>query len=146
MSKKPREATERYLMLRHWVTRTAAWRDLDTVARCAYLEIAARYAGPGSNNGRIPYSLKEMAEALHVSKATAMRALARLEEHGFIAEEKQGAFNIKHRHATEWRLTEWKNDLTGEPPTKEFASWKKQNAVSPQNPIGFSDETERVSS
>ena len=59
--------------------RTAAWRDLDAVARCAYIELASRYAGPGSNNGRIPYSLREMAEALGTSKATAMRALARLQ-------------------------------------------------------------------
>jgi hypothetical protein len=32
--------------------RTEAWRSLDCVARCAYLELAMRYAGPGSNNGR----------------------------------------------------------------------------------------------
>lgn len=129
--------------------RTAAWCDLDCVARCVYIAIKARYGGPGSNNGRIPYSLMELAQGLHISKATAMRALDRLQDHGFIALTKQGAFSMKVRHATEWRLTEVKCDVTGELATKEFTRWratvKKQNTVSPENPIEFRDETARVS-
>jgi HTH domain len=82
----------RYVALTHWMMRTEAWRSLDCVARCAYLELAMRYAGPGSNNGRLPYSLREMAEALNVSKMTALRAFHRLQECGFIVEMKRGAF------------------------------------------------------
>lgn len=136
---------ERYVALAHWIMRTPAWRDLDCVARCAYIELASRYAGPGSNNGRIPYSVREMAEALKTSKATALRALNRLQDHGFTVLMKQGAFNLKLRHATEWRLTEFPCDLTGAIATKDFARWKKQNTVSPEHPIGCRDETERVS-
>ena len=95
MSKKPREASERYVMLRHWVMRTAAWRDLDAVAKCAYVELSSRYAGPGTNNGMIPYSLKEMAEALNIGKATAMRAMARLQDHGFIR--RRAARRLQHQ-------------------------------------------------
>jgi DNA-binding transcriptional MocR family regulator len=125
--------------------RTLAWRTLSTVARCAYIELASRYAGPSSNNGRIPYSLREMAKALNVSKATAMRALKELQERGFIVETKRGAFSLKVRHATEWLLTEFGDDRNGDLARKDFARWGKQNTVSPENPYGYRDETERVS-
>jgi DNA-binding transcriptional regulator YhcF (GntR family) len=85
-----------------------------------------RYAGPGSNNGRLPYSLREMAEALNVSKMTAQRALHKLQELGFIVETKRGAFSLKLRHATEWRLTEFGDDRCGALATRDFALWKKQ--------------------
>jgi hypothetical protein len=135
----------RYVALYHWVMKTEAWHELDCVARCAYVEVASRYAGPRSNNGRIPYSLREMADALGVSKATAMRAFERLEDHGFVVREKKGAFCTKVRHATEWRLTEFACDVTGELASKEFARWKKQNAVSPKHLNGCRAEPERVS-
>jgi hypothetical protein len=135
----------RYVALTHWMMRTDAWRSLSTVARCAYIELSARYAGPGSNNGRLPYSLREMAEALNVSKMTAQRALHILQDRGFIVETKRGAFSLKERHATEWRLTEFGDDVTGALSTKDFARWKKQNTVSPENPNGFRDDTVRVS-
>ncbi len=134
----------RYVALTHWMMRTAAWRSLDTVARCAYVELGARYAGPGSNNGRLPFSLREMAEALNVSKMTAQRALRLLQDRGFIVETKRGAFSLKERHATEWRLTEFGDDVSGALATKDFARWK-QNTVSPQDPNGFRDDTARVS-
>jgi DNA-binding transcriptional regulator YhcF (GntR family) len=118
--------TDRYVALKHWMMRTEAWRSLDCVARCAYIEMAARYAGRGSNNGRLPYSLREMAEALNVSKMTALRAFHKLQERGFIVETKRGAFSLKLRHATEWRLTEFGDDRTGALATKNFAQWKRQ--------------------
>ncbi len=116
----------RYVAISHWMMRTEAWRSLNSVARCAYVELAARYAGPGSNNGRLPYSLREMAKALNVSKMTAHRALHKLQERGFIIEMKRGAFSLKERHATEWRLTEFGDDVTGALATKDFARWKNQ--------------------
>lgn len=140
-----KDGTSRYVALGHWLMRTEAWRELDCVARCAYVELASRYGGPGSNNGRLPYSVREMAEALNSSKATALRALNRLQEHGFITLTKQGGFSLKLRHATEWRLTEFACDVTGALATKDFTRWKKQNTVSPEHPIGCRDETERVS-
>jgi len=116
--------------------RTEAWRSLDCVARCAYIEMAARYAGRGSNNGRLPYSLREMAEALNVSKMTALRAFHKLQERGFIVETKHGAFSLKLRHATEWRLTEFEDDRTGALATKDFAQWKRQYGY-PVDTIGL---------
>lgn len=120
--------SERHVRLTHWMMGTAAWRSLDCVARCAYVELASRYRGPGSNNGRLPYSLREMAAALNVSKMTARRALQALQERGFIVETKRGAFSLKVRHATEWRLTDHACDVTGAMPTKEFARWSVPSA------------------
>jgi DNA-binding transcriptional regulator YhcF (GntR family) len=122
---------------------TPAWVSLDCVARCVYVELARRYAGAGSNNGRIPLSLRELAEKLGVSKATAMRALKKLQNRGFVVLSKQGAFSMKVRHATEWRLTEFRCDVTGNMATKDFQRWREnQNTVSRENPIGFRDETD----
>jgi hypothetical protein len=118
--------SDRYVALTHWMMKTEAWRSLNSVARCAYIELARRYAGPGSNNGRLPYSLREMAEALNTSKMTAQRAFKVLQERGFIVEMKRGAFSLKERHATEWRLTEFGDDVTGALATKDFARWKTQ--------------------
>jgi hypothetical protein len=142
-----KEHVSRFVKLEHWLMKTEAWQSLDTVSRCAYIELSSRYAGPGSNNGRIPYSLLEMAQALHVSKATAMRALLRLQETGFIVLMKRGAFHVKVRHATEWRLTEYMCDVTGALATKEFARWRapKSERGFTTKPDGFSGETARVS-
>ena len=140
--KSKRDRPGRYVAISHWMMRTEAWRELHTVGRCAYVELASRYAGLGSNNGRIPYSVREMASALNVSKATASRAFDRLEEMGFIIQMKKGTFNWKVRHSTEWRLTEFSCDVTGALPTKDFARWKK-NTVSLGGPIGPSGEAVR---
>ena len=127
-----------YVRLDDWLMRTEAWKSLDTVARCAYVEIKSRYAGPGQNNGRIPYSLLEMARALLVSKATALRALKRLQDRGFVVLTARGAFSVKIRRATEWRLTECACDVTGNLATKDFVRWRpqKQNTVSQENLTG----------
>ncbi len=60
-----------------------------------------------------------------------MRALDRLEERGFIVLTKIGAFSMKMRHASEWRLTEFPCDVSGGLATKDFIRWReKQKPVS----------------
>jgi hypothetical protein len=105
---------------------TPAWKSLNGNQRAIYVEIAARY--DGSNNGRIPYSVREAAQALHIGKATAARDLIVLEERGFIVVMVRGAFNVKLRLATEWRLTEFNCDVTGALPTKDFAKWSPKHS------------------
>jgi hypothetical protein len=58
----------------------------------------------------------------------------RLQARGFIVPMKKGAFSLKRKHATEWRLTEFPCDMTHAPASKEFARWTPeiQNAVSLQ--------------
>ena len=84
--------TDKYVRIFHRMLKTPAWRSLDCVARAAYIELSMRYNG--RNNGEIRFSLREMGEKLDVSKATAMRAMNRLQDRGFIVKTKAGAFNM----------------------------------------------------
>jgi hypothetical protein len=127
----------RHVRICHKVMKTAAWQSLDACAKALYVEIAARYGGPGSNNGRIPFSVREAATALKVGKTRAALAFDHLRERGFIVLETKGAFSRKNRHATEWRLTEFSSDVSNLWATREFEQWwpcKIQNAVSGSGP------------
>src|SRR6516162_7111654 len=74
--------SERYVKLRYWLLDSIAWKSLPAAARALYLEIAKRYNG--SNNGRIPYSVREAVKAVHISATTASRMLRILQDRGFI--------------------------------------------------------------
>jgi len=146
VSKRQKEGdgSPRHVRLYLWVMDTAAWQDLRPVARCAYIVLASKYAGPGSNNGQIPCSLDQLKAALHVGKTTAQAALVELQEHGFIRLAKAGSFNMKYQHASEWLLTEFKDDRPGAKlavPTKEFARWQKSKAGSQIGPASVPDRT-----
>src|SRR5882757_3514623 len=117
----------RHVRLYHYLMHTQAWQSLRALERSIYIEIAARYAGDGSNNGRIGYSIREAAFTFKVGKSSAARALEALQDRGCIVARKKGAFSLKSRHSTEWRLTEFGCDLTGALPTKEFARWLPEN-------------------
>jgi DNA-binding transcriptional MocR family regulator len=101
---------------------SAAWRSLDGNARALYVELAMLYYGVGTNNGRIGFSVRQAAQAIHVSKDTAARAMRHLQERGFIVATTKGRFDGK-RHATRWRLTEFKCDLTGQLASMDFETW-----------------------
>ena len=109
----------RFVALRHHMLNSPAWHDLDAISRALYVEISRRYMG--QNNGRIPYSIREGAAELRVSKSTISRCLQKLIDHGFIVPTKKGGFNLKSRHATEWRLTEF--DFGSDFATKNFMRW-----------------------
>ena len=118
--KKKRSAAERYVRLTYGMMQSQAWRSLDGNARAIYVELAMLYCG--TNNGRIGFSARQAARAIQVSKATAARAMVHLQERGFIVAMRKGRFDLK-RHATEWRLTEFKCDLTGQPASRDFEGW-----------------------
>jgi DNA-binding GntR family transcriptional regulator len=122
----------RYVTLREYMLETPAWQSLDCVARSLYVEIARRYRGPNSNNGKIPYSVREAATALGISKDTANRAFLDLQDRGFAKVAKGSGFNIKGRVSREWSLTEFSDDRAGKhvEPTKEFMRWQPPNAAS----------------
>jgi hypothetical protein len=121
----------RHVRLYHYLLKSPAWQELSANARSIYIEISRRYAGDGSNNGNIPYSVREAAASLRIGKSTAGRAIEELQKNGFIVMAKPGAFSLKTRHATEWRLTEFPCDVTGQSATKDFMRWslQKQNSV-----------------
>jgi hypothetical protein len=117
--------------------KTAAWRSLSCNARCIYIEIERHYGGPGSNNGKIHYSIRDAAEACSIGKSTAARALRELQDHGFIVAETVGGFNVKVKRATEWRLTAHASDISAQAATKDFERWQPaeiQNTVPTMGP------------
>jgi hypothetical protein len=129
MSKKPKRRgfNERYVGLRYWLLTSPAWRSLPGNARALYVELAMQYNG--INNGRIPYSVRQAANALHISGQTAMRTLRLLQDRGFIVCTKKGAFSMKAvRDASEWRLTEYSDDVRPNHATKEFMRWRPPEA------------------
>lgn len=113
----------RFVMLEHYLLDSVAWRSLSLAAKCCYLEIARFYI-PG-RNGRIGASARMMALALRISRATATRALKELCMKGFIEVMRPGGFNVKsgERRASEWRLTNYRCDITGERPNRNFIRW-----------------------
>jgi hypothetical protein len=116
-------------MIDGYVKRSPAWKALTPVERNAYIEVKWRY--DGTNNGRIGLGCRELAEELSMSRNTADRALHTLVSLGFIVVAKPSAFHVKNRAATEWRLTEYGCDVTGDLPSKEFMRWepkKKQQS------------------
>jgi hypothetical protein len=120
-SKWKRKGKEKFIAVYAYVKRSEAWKALTPVERNAYLEVKWRY--DGLNNGRICLGCRELADELGMGRDTANRALDTLVEKGFIAKAKASAFNVKNRLVTEWRLTEYRCDVTGELPTKEFMRW-----------------------
>ncbi|TPP07031.1 winged helix-turn-helix transcriptional regulator [Rhizobium glycinendophyticum] len=125
-----RKGRAKFLMVEGFVFTSKAFRSLSTVERAAYLELKWRY--DGFNNGRIVLSCRELAEALNVSKETASRAIRALCAKNFVEPVKQSTFNLKTKTATEWRLAEYKCDVTGELPSKQFMRWPEKNTVSSQ--------------
>ena len=129
-SKKRAHGSPRFVRLDEYLLRSAAWQALDGNCRALYIELSRRYRGPNSNNGRIPYSVREAADNLHVGKSTANRCFDRLQETGFLKIGKRSGFSMKGRVATEWLLTEFPDDATASGPvipTKEFMRWQPEN-------------------
>lgn len=131
-SKWKKKGGRKHVALYEFMLKSDAWQDLTTVERELYVELKRVY--DGRNNGRIALSCRDAAARLNVGKSTAERAFNKLQANGFIAVVKQGAFSVKHKVATEWRLTEYKCDVTGELPTREWQNWRpeKQNTVPSQ--------------
>lgn len=115
-----------YVMLREYMLASLAWQSLDCNSRCLYIELARRYRGPDSNNGKLPFGVREAAAALHVGKTTASDSFEALIDRGFIKVAKASGFNMKGgRAATEWLLTEFKDDTkAGSMATKEYMRWE----------------------
>ncbi|SOE18582.1 hypothetical protein SAMN05877838_3511 [Hoeflea halophila] len=123
-NKHKRKGKSKFVMIYAYVKRSEAWKSLSPVERCAYIEVKWRY--DGLNNGRIGLGCRELGDELNMSRNTADRALDELEKKGFIEKAKPSAFNNKNRAVTEWRLTEYACDVTGQLPSKNFMKWHPQ--------------------
>jgi hypothetical protein len=131
---KGRSTTERFVSLPHHMLRSPAWRSLSPVARCIFLELAAIYNG--GNNGFIALSTRDAAKHVRCSKDTAARSFFELTEKGFIVCCSRGHFDRKCPHASEYRLTLYSCDRTGEKASKAFMRWHPDDAKSVAGPMG----------
>jgi hypothetical protein len=104
---------------------TQAWQDLSGNEVSLYLQMVRKYRG--NNNGAIVFGRREAERLLGVSSKTACKLFAGLERRGFIAPIVKGVFTLKLK-ATEWRLTEYDCDVTGEVATNDFIHWRPENA------------------
>ncbi len=95
-----------------------AYLSLTSQARAVLMEVARIYNG--GNNGLLAVSVRTAATRCNISKDTASRAFIDLERKGFIELVKRGAFSLKHRHASEWRLTWVRCDVTDALPSRAF--------------------------
>jgi DNA-binding transcriptional regulator YhcF (GntR family) len=139
MNRRKKDAA--HVRIYHYMSKTPAWRSLNGNERATYLLLSERYMG--LNNGKIPYSVREIATDLRISTHTASRCLTTLQERGFIVAMTKGAFSWKKRHATEWRLTEHVCHVSGHGPSSEYRNWRPeiQNTVAVVKPIGSCGET-----
>jgi hypothetical protein len=131
MRQKGRSGKEkRHVRLYHWLLQTPAWKSLSPNARSIYVEMLTRYAGPNSNNGRIPFSYRDGAKRLGIGKNAVSAAFVALRERGFIVQTKKGGFNVKTKNlANEWRLTEYPSDIDNTAATKDFMKWPPPTAI-----------------
>ena len=129
--------------LYQWLLDSPAYLSLSCQARAVLLEIARGH--DGMNNSRLGLSIRRASERCNIARGTAARAFVELQERGFIDCMTKGAFNLKAPHASEWRLTWWSCDVTGDLPSKKFMGWgrEKQNAVS-KYPVTVSNQSHRV--
>ncbi|MGE0283323.1 MAG: hypothetical protein AB7F09_15835 [Parvibaculaceae bacterium] len=119
-----RKGKTKFVMIEGYIMRSPAWAALTPNDRAAYLELKWRY--DGVNNGRIGLGCRELAKALQSSKNTAHRSLEKLIQTGFLAKGKPSGFNVKNRVSTEWRLTEYGCDVSGQMATKDFMRWQPE--------------------
>jgi DNA-binding transcriptional regulator YhcF (GntR family) len=122
--RKSKTHTPRHVRICHYMMDTPAWKSLGAIERAMYLDIASRYAGQGTNNGKIGYSIRAAAKELDIGLATAKRALDKLQDRGLIVCMTKGAFSRKTKQASEWRLTEFSSDVSSDFATKEFMRWR----------------------
>ena len=112
----------RHLRLYHYMLDCPAYVALSLPARAALVEVKRLYNG--SNNGRIVLSVRTLAERLGCNKDTACLALQELIDKCFIEPRTKGAFSVKFRRATEWRLNDQRCDATGERQSEAFLKWR----------------------
>jgi hypothetical protein len=104
----------------HW-RELPAWRVLSCAARCLLVEMLMEYR-PG-RNGQLQFSVRRAAAIARVGKQSAVTALAELEKAGWITVQKLGALRGGNA-PTEFALTLYDNDVTGEEASRAFERWQ----------------------
>lgn len=122
-----RKKEPRHLRLYHSITGTDAWRHLS--GNGIKVLIALARLDDGNSNGTLFFSERKGSLETGLSRNTVRKALKELQEKGFIAQTKPGAFNRNNLLAATYRLT-WVAWPGGKPaaPTRDFEKWKHENS------------------
>jgi hypothetical protein len=128
-----RKSGRRFIQLYSNVKRSEAYHSLSVIARAMLIEVLDRYTG--INNGMIAMSCRDGADALGCSRGAAANALRELDDACLIRPVTGGVWRGKR--ATEWRLTFYCCDKTGELPV---TSWKERAKCPP----GWTQEASKV--
>lgn len=112
---------ERYVALFHWMLQSSAWAALSPNGKAVLIEIWRRHNG--INNGQIVYAVRE-GEKIKLSRSVTARALAELQELGFLRINSDSSFSLRTKEARTWRLTAERVDGVPNSATKEFMSWR----------------------
>jgi hypothetical protein len=134
-----RREPHRFVRLEHTLLHSVAYRSLSVLARALLLEMVSLHNG--SNNGRVFLSQRDAAAAAGVADVGAAgRALRELVDCGFIRVTTRGAFSVKERHATAFRLTfepceaqPPTNDWRKYSPEQEGKAWKRLSRAAKTN-------------
>jgi hypothetical protein len=110
------KSKRRFLQLFTNVERSTAYHALSIGARCTLIELLDKYAG--CNNGMISMGVRDLEVRLKCSRRGAGGYLHELDDAGLARPTRVGAWRGKQ--ATQWRLTFYRCDLTGELPVTHW--------------------------
>jgi hypothetical protein len=119
----------RFIQLYHNVKNSQAYHDLSVYGRCALIELLSRHTG--INNGMIGLGVRELSNAIKCSHGTAIKAFRELDDAGLARPVKPGAWRGKK--ASEWRLTFYRCEATGELP---ILNWEPRSEVTSESAKG----------
>jgi hypothetical protein len=110
------KSKRRFIQIFSNIKRSAAYHGASLGARCALIELLDKYTG--CNNGMLSMGVRELADRLNCSQRGACNFLHELDDAGLAHPTKVGAWRGKQ--ATQWRLTFYRCDLTGELPVTHW--------------------------
>lgn len=127
--------------IEHGVLRSPAFIHCSGPAWKLLTAVCARH--DGSNNGQISFSVREAAQLLNGNKNTAAKQFHELIDLGFLGIGSKGAFSVKYKLATTWRITLF--PCNGQASTRDYQHWRPQPAVSPTDTEAHDDKQNTVS-
>jgi DNA-binding transcriptional regulator YhcF (GntR family) len=108
----------RFIMLDHALLKCPAYRALSGGA--AKLMTLMHMRHNGQNNPGVSMSIREATDEVGCSTNHAMKLFRELAAKGFIEQHSRGAFSLKNRHASTWRLL-WLPERAGNGELKDAA-------------------------
>jgi hypothetical protein len=144
VSRRKRRSAARFLQLHHRLLKSHAWHCLTPLQRCGYIELAQLY--DGTNNGRLAMSSRRLAMVIPCHRNS--RILQELEDAGFIDTVKQGKYAraAEARTASEYRLTDFRCDVTGEFPSRRYNErqrWEPAEVKPKRKPLTDAERVRR---